>query len=370
MPEDINKKPFDEATITKLEIFERYLEAWLPVFINAPFSGSLLVCDFFAGSGYDAEGTPGSPMRILKTVEKFREGIIKKAMRIRVVLNERNIGKATILESRMLSEIEQIRRQFGDLISLDCCNEDFGEFFNARYADFGAQPNLMFIDQYGIKEVNDAIFRRLIALEKTDFLFFISSSILRRFPEEESVRTYFPDLNANAIRNAGHENAHRAILDYYRRKIPAGNSMKLYPFSIRKAANIYGLIFGSKHPLGVEKFLNIAWDKNRLNGEANFDIDDDMEKRQGSLFPELQRLTKLELFERELGEYIRESGEVTNRDVYDFTLAHGHAPRHGRDVMMKLRKEGKIDCDAQIGCSYKSCHKDRSIRTIKAVKNG
>lgn len=120
MPEDINKKPFDESTVTKLEIFEGYLEGWLPVFINAPFSGSVLVCDFFAGSGCDTEGTPGSPMRILKTIEKFHEGIVKKAMRIRVILNERDIGKAAVLESRVLPRIEEIRRQFGDLISLSC----------------------------------------------------------------------------------------------------------------------------------------------------------------------------------------------------------------------------------------------------------
>lgn len=170
----------------------------------------------------------------------------------------------------------------------------------------------MFIDQYGIKEVNDAIFQRLIALDRTDFLFFISSSYLRRFPKEKSFRAYFRGLDPNLIRNAGHVNAHRAVLDYYKRKIPAGNNMRLYPFSIKKEANIYGLIFGFKHPLGVEKFLNIAWDKNRLNGEANFDIDEDMEKRQGSLFLEFQRFTKLELFERELGEYIRERGELTD----------------------------------------------------------
>ena len=56
-PEDINTKPFDEPTLTKLEIFEKYLEAWLPVFINTKNIHSVIVCDPFAGSGYDATGT-------------------------------------------------------------------------------------------------------------------------------------------------------------------------------------------------------------------------------------------------------------------------------------------------------------------------
>jgi len=34
---DLHDEAFDEATITKLEIFEKYLEAWLPTFIMAGF---------------------------------------------------------------------------------------------------------------------------------------------------------------------------------------------------------------------------------------------------------------------------------------------------------------------------------------------
>ena len=37
MAKDINKYPYDEATLTKLEIFEQYLIAWLPVFIQTPY---------------------------------------------------------------------------------------------------------------------------------------------------------------------------------------------------------------------------------------------------------------------------------------------------------------------------------------------
>jgi three-Cys-motif partner protein len=64
MAKDINKEPFSASTITKLEIFERYLEAWLPVFIMSKISTKVMICDFFAGSGYDSNGTPGSPIRI------------------------------------------------------------------------------------------------------------------------------------------------------------------------------------------------------------------------------------------------------------------------------------------------------------------
>ena len=36
MEKDINKNTYDEATLTKLEIFEQYLIELLPVFIHTP----------------------------------------------------------------------------------------------------------------------------------------------------------------------------------------------------------------------------------------------------------------------------------------------------------------------------------------------
>jgi hypothetical protein len=45
------------------------------------------------------------------------------------------------------------------------------------------------------------------------------------------------------------------VLEKYRSLIPVNSDLRIFPFSIRKASNIYGIIFGSKHILGVENFL-------------------------------------------------------------------------------------------------------------------
>jgi hypothetical protein len=72
---DLHEHPFDDATITKLEIFEKYVEAWLPVFIHSSHFNSANICDFFAGTGQDINGVSGSPMRIsvYKRNEKRRD---------------------------------------------------------------------------------------------------------------------------------------------------------------------------------------------------------------------------------------------------------------------------------------------------------
>lgn len=65
MARNINNNPFTEETLLKLDIFRNSFREWLPVFIHQLFWKKLYVYDFFAGSGYDSEGNPGSPIILL-----------------------------------------------------------------------------------------------------------------------------------------------------------------------------------------------------------------------------------------------------------------------------------------------------------------
>lgn len=62
---DINKLPFQEATLLKLDIFRRCFREWFPVFIYNP-TEQVFIFDMFAGSGSDSEGRPGSPIILLE----------------------------------------------------------------------------------------------------------------------------------------------------------------------------------------------------------------------------------------------------------------------------------------------------------------
>ena len=369
MAKDINKNPYDEATLTKLEIFEQYLLAWLPVFIHTPNISKVNICDFCAGSGQDVDGVPGSPLRILQTIGKYRSLILQQDITIDVTLNEVKPDKSGELQIAVDSCFDPAT--WNSKVIVSCYSEEFQDLFREQYEKLKQQPNLLFIDQYGVKEVTDEIFRMIINLQMTDFLFFMSSSAMKRFCSIPEFRIHFPDIDPEEITKAKYEDIHRIMLDYYKGKIPEGNDTKLYPFTLKKGANIYGLIFGSKHVLGVEKFLDLAWDKNRINGEANFDIDDDVNKQQPTLWVEMKQPTKSEVFESHLEDYISKHGEVTNRDVYEFTLNHGHPKSHAKNCVMRLKKEGKVEYKGNIGFSYSSCVRPRKEpKIIKAKNNG
>jgi len=65
MADNFHNKPFDEATKLKLEIFGECFREWLPVFIFNPTISKIFIYDFFAGSGQDSVGYPGSPLILL-----------------------------------------------------------------------------------------------------------------------------------------------------------------------------------------------------------------------------------------------------------------------------------------------------------------
>ena len=133
----------------------------------------------------------------------------------------------------------------------------------------GRVANLLFLDQNGVKQITKSVFQAIVRLPKTDFIFFVSSAMVNRFRSVQEIRDCLPVTDEDFSRMNG-TNVHRIVADSYRRWIPDGLEYYLGSFSIRKGANVYGLVFGSGHPLGIDKFLKVAW---KHGGDANFDID-------------------------------------------------------------------------------------------------
>src|SRR5215217_4921355 len=84
---NLHDEPFDDCTITKLEIFEDYAQAWIPTFVMQKIP-TICIFDLFAGTGYDVNGTPGSPIRILKKIGEHIGHIYANKVRIKLYLNE------------------------------------------------------------------------------------------------------------------------------------------------------------------------------------------------------------------------------------------------------------------------------------------
>ncbi len=135
-------------------------------------------------------------------------------------------------------------------------------------------------------------------------------------------------------------NVHRIVAESYRRWIPDNLEYFLGSFSIRKMANVYGLVFGSRHPLGIKKFLDVAW---KHGGDANFDIDNDrIDLSRPKLFPEMNKPSKILAFEKELESAVLSEQLKTNKEIYIFSLQNGMLASHARNAFDLLIKNKKI----------------------------
>src|SRR5665213_1838609 len=259
---NLHDKPFDEGTLAKLALFRDYVREWLPVFIAKQeiYWPNINILDFFAGPGADTHDNPGSPLIILEELESYVEQIRAKELKVRLYFNEFDSEKAGILRTR--SELATAK---DSSYSVEVDSKDFKEAFKHMLPIIEApkSANLIFLDQSGIKQVSEEVFRRLVNLKHTDFLFFVSSSTIKRFAEHPFIQKHIK-LDTKQIEATPFHEIHRLVLEYYKSLIQDGKDYYLASFSLKKNSGLYGLIFGSSNVLGIEKFLKTCWKIDRL----------------------------------------------------------------------------------------------------------
>jgi hypothetical protein len=207
--------------------------------------------------------------------------------------------------------------------------------------------NLLFLDQNGFKEIDEKVFLFLIKLNTTDFLFFISSTHIHRFANTVEFIKIHPKFDVDKIKISQRKKVHNVVTEEYHKYIPEDiRQYLLIPFSIMKEDNnnVYGLIFVTKHIAGADKFLSTLWKNNPINGNANFDIDDDLSKEQLDLFLG-KRMTKIESFQNLLKKNILSKVIKNNKDAYLFTLNNGHIHKHTDELVKQLKNQKIIDYD-------------------------
>jgi three-Cys-motif partner protein len=325
MAKDINKEIFSEGTLRKLDIFAKCFREWFPVFINNPFTKGIYIVDFFAGSGMDAKGNLGSPLLLLNEARGANCGycntVSKNSKKVFFAFNENNKQKEAELESNI--------KAFMDQCIKNNCNRDkciysysnFGQydFKDVFYRDTmftkilikNDSAKFILLDQYGFSQVDEDVFLKMVDSPYTDFIFFISSSFIKRFKEVPYTKKYI-DTEKIPFNESDPKECHRLIADYFQKLIPKEKEYYIHHFSIKKGPNYYGLIFGTNHTLGMEKFLKVCWKQDKFSGESDFNIDND--EPVDSLFYTGETTHKKERVKDDIKAKIL-SGEITDNRI-------------------------------------------------------
>ncbi len=338
---EIEDKPYNEGTLTKLQLFELYARSWLPVFTSPPNPHwkRLHLFDFFAGRGRDCEGTPGSPARLIAEISRRWAEIQQKGLHVSLTACDSDASKV-----QSLTEYLQEPGRMPPGLCFDPRAGEFADTFRHYLPILRDRDTacLVLLDQYGFKEIGSEVFQTLTRCPTTDILFFVSTQHLHRFADHPDVRKYI-----ELERAEDYHLAHQQVLKWYRSQIPAGVEYYLAPFSFRKGSNIYSVIFGSGHPRGMEQLLGVAWQKDKLNGEADYDLNrEDFNDLAPYLPLDLfEKPKKLQVFEAALESAIRSRQMASEKDLYLFCLNNGMKPGHASPVIARLKKEHIIECD-------------------------
>jgi three-Cys-motif partner protein len=356
---DFHDKPYDAGTLAKLLIFELYAQEWIPVFLSQaePAFGEVHIFDFFCGPGTDSAGIHGSPLRILDQLRGYHLKGLAGWGKARIVVHlfDEDRKKIEALLSRL-----QVSEWAIPNVEIDSRPLPFREALAAHQEILSnaRTAKLLIIDQYGVDEVSDDIFKQLIGFPTTDFIFFLSSSTLHRFRDH-------PAIKQKIERPGDSYDVHRAAIKYFRDLVPGGTGVYLAPFSILKRSNIYGLVFGSQHPLGIHKFLRVAWANDQIAGEANFDIErENIGRNEGILALDVMRPSKVRGFEEDLEAALRAGSMKSEADVARFCIEAGMTCQHSARVLKKLKMEGVIELDFRVP-NVSRLKTPRPIRTIQ-----
>lgn len=333
------EKGFDDVTLTKLDIYERYLQEWLPVPLSgAMFVREAVVYDLFCGPGNDSLGSRGSPLRARDVLLKNRDTIVKSEVQVRLVFND-----------HLTAHIEALRNTVGvavhsekgnRLASIDYHSEEFDALFPKLSHEMNSNSaNLLFIDQFGATTIDEGRFRELHSLRRTDILFFVSSDWFRRFAGRPEAAEW--GIDKQEIMKVDYRHVHRFMAQHFRDLI--GGEYYVAPFSLKKGSNIYGLIFASHNPLGLDKFLRVAWATDPHTGEANFDIFGDGTRNSQQLGMFESR--KVSEFQSDLRQRLQAREFASDRDIYLHMLQSGFLNKHTKPIVSEMasKKAGVIE---------------------------
>lgn len=364
---DINSQPFPEATMLKLDIFRRCFREWFPVFVHHTSVKRIFIYDMFAGSGTDSEGNPGSPIILLEEAKgnerQHCEALAKNGKSVVFGFNEKITEKMELLEkakdnflARCNSTCSLRKCVYSNAIYCKAASfedimrsETFSTILaNKNYAKF------VLLDQYGFSQITKDVFLKLVTSPLTDFIFFISSSFIKRFKDLDVVKSYI-NTNKLAFEEKKPKDCHRIIADYFRNLIPTDKEYYIHHFTIKKGTNYYGLIFGTSHTLGMEKFVKVCWVEDKNSGESNCNIDNDFEK--GSLFYDPVNTTKKIRIKGELEQLIMNRKIESNIEGLKWVLSKGCEPKLFVEVVTTLFKQKKIDFCGKFNRQSTNIHK-------------
>jgi three-Cys-motif partner protein len=337
-----------EHTLAKHDIYRRYLERWFPILLNGsrPYRSATYV-EGFAGPGVYKSGDPGSPIIALRA---YVDKVANPTVSIRFIFIDDDRRCVSELRRQMTERFPD-RPGSPEKLVVDIVEGRCAEVLEERLTQrrCWGQPILAVLDSWGTAPVSYRTLRRLASNKSTEVLVTFGPQHFVRFVDDLGSRAddvFGGDPRWRQVKEQSDgESKRQHLLDCYRRTLRTAGFQHLLDFELvdRRGEVLY-LVFGTNHPLGVEKMKQSLWEVDPVRGvgfrdprdeqhETLFDVDE----------PVLAPLTRLLL-------PVIERAGVTGipvRELRNFALHETvYRPQHVAPALQPLLDAGKIRSDS------------------------
>ncbi|MBU3928138.1 MAG: hypothetical protein KKB74_10060, partial [Bacteroidetes bacterium] len=305
---------------------------------------------------------------ILNEIKPYCDDIRKSKKKVYIILNDKQVSE--VLKSNVLNFFKTCKTNCnGDCVFAEDENliiraEDFETYFPKIYPNMLKRKKaakLLYLDPFKFV-IDSDLFQKLINIPSADFICFMPSFFLRRFPNEPAFNKYIDTKEIDFVESKP-AHCHRVIADYFKTLVPPDKEYFMGCFSIKKDSGYNGLLFGSNHTFGAEKFQKVCWKIDEITGEADYNIDRELTyDKQGVLFEEAKIPLKIKQFNLDLENEIKSGKIKTDVDAYKYALNNRCLVKHTAERLKELMMEGKIE-------EFKTINNDiHKIKTSTIIK--
>ena len=349
----------------KLDLYQKYLERYFTILGLAKRITKVNIYDVFSGTGIYENGKAGSP---ILAFEKVREN--------RTFFKEKNWSEKLItltINDVDKSKIELVQSYIEELNSSKICevkyfSSDTSILFPQLVKELENQSrferNLLFIDPYGYKTIDPFNIKRLLDNKRTEIILFLPVSFMHRFKNvaltedrkcyqalNDFIKKLFSDEHPILTpESLSIEN----FIEYITEGFNFQNEFYCVNHTIeRSKGNLFAVFFITSHIYGLERMLAVKWEEDKEFGKGHR-----IKSAQKSLFEkdekeEIQSINYVWL-SRNLHDFIERKNQISNLDLYEFTLTKGFLPKHTNQILRDWDEQNSLfTIDAVTGIEFR-----------------
>jgi three-Cys-motif partner protein len=326
-----------EHSKAKLELYSRYLRAYLAVLLTTPKFDGVVVHDIFAGQGISVNDEKGSAVIAAEVIQEVGATRNPRRKPISLQLNDAEMGNVEQLKAHLKS------RTFAEFYNVSA------DAYISGLAPKRGQHSLFFIDPYGYTQISADNLRRLFSRLFSDLLLFVPLYHVYRFLRhgEESeqmkpIARFLKDFGVDETSARGTETPEE-FAELVKVAIARLSGKKWVNKQILKKRGYnssYCLFFLTDSILGAEKFLEArkAAQPDATESQMGFEF-----------IEELEQDKKLRPFKTAL----RRGHAYDNVQLYQLGIRHDLLPTDVNEALTDMEKLGQITV-ANVGAKPRS----------------